>query len=85
MLFRFRLYEFLIFSPCIGPLVHVIPAAFPPPAVVLEEGRVSSSNLVVIKAVESLAKEILATVPAMDQVCTFSTPRTFRTRMWTQI
>uniref|UniRef100_A0A7S1T072 Uncharacterized protein n=2 Tax=Tetraselmis chuii TaxID=63592 RepID=A0A7S1T072_9CHLO len=50
-----------------GPLVHVIPAAFPPPAVVLEEGRVSSSNLVVIKAVESLAKEILATVPAMDQ------------------
>mmetsp|Transcript_8821 Transcript_8821/g.22635 ORF Transcript_8821/g.22635 Transcript_8821/m.22635 type:complete len:1198 (+) Transcript_8821:279-3872(+) len=51
-----------------GPLLHIFPLAFPPPAVALEEGRVSSSNLVVIKSTENLAKEMLALVPALNQV-----------------
>ena len=39
-------------------LVTILPSAFPPPATVLETNRVASSDLVVTKSLENLAKEV---------------------------
>jgi len=48
-------------------LIPIVPNGFPPPATELERSRISSSDLVVIKSQENLAKEVLALVPALDQ------------------